>query len=109
MRQLIDNLYENAVKYSPEGGLIDVKVWQEEQTVHLSVADQGIGIPPNDLPHIFERFYRAKNVDDKMFAGMGLGLFICQSIVEQHGGRMWATPHTPTGTIFHVQLPLGGS
>jgi signal transduction histidine kinase len=94
------------VKYSPEGGRIMVKVWQEDHAARLSVADQGIGIPASDLPHIFERFYRAKNVDDQQFAGMGLGLFICCAIVEQHGGRIWAQSSKAMGTTFHVLLPL---
>jgi signal transduction histidine kinase len=106
LRQLLDNLLENAVKYSPEGGRIMVKVWQEDHAARLSVADQGIGIPASDLPHIFERFYRAKNVDDQQFAGMGLGLFICCAIVEQHGGRIWAQSSKAMGTTFHVLLPL---
>jgi signal transduction histidine kinase len=108
MMQLFDNLLENAVKYTPDGGEIQVNVWREGQQARVSVADPGIGIPPKDLPYLFERFHRGSNVDDRRFAGMGLGLYICRAIVEQHGGRIWAESPTPGGgTVFHVALPIG--
>ncbi len=103
--QLLENLVENAIKYSPAGGEIVLKVWRDDDCARLTVSDQGIGVPPADLPHIFDRFYRAKNVNDRQFAGMGLGLFICRAIVEQHGGRIWATAAPERGTTFHVTLP----
>jgi signal transduction histidine kinase len=106
IEQLLENLIENAVKYSPSGGTVRISVGQAEGAAHLSVSDSGIGIPAGDLPHIFERFYRAGNVDDRRFAGMGLGLFICKAIVEQHGGRIWATSHPGQGSTFHITLPL---
>ena len=89
--QVVENLVENAVKYSPAGGEIAVHVWQEEGAAHLTARDQGIGIPAADLPHISERFHRGANVDDRSFSGMGLGLFLCRGIVEQHGGRIEVT------------------
>ena len=104
--QLLENLIENAVKYSPEGGEVRVRVWREGDTAHLTVTDQGIGIPPGDLPHIFDRFHRGANVNDRTFAGMGLGLFICRGIAEQHGGRIWASSAAGRGSTFHVALPL---
>ncbi|MEO8286078.1 MAG: ATP-binding protein [Chloroflexota bacterium] len=104
--QLLENLMENAIKYSPDGGHVRVEMWQEKQPGassngasngnihqsdwnHITVSDAGIGIPRADLPNIFERFHRGSNVDDRHFTGMGLGLFICKGIVEQHGGRLW--------------------
>jgi len=106
--QLIDNLVENAVKYSPDGGPIDVRVWRDNNLAHLTVTDQGIGIPAGDLDHVFDRFHRGTNVDDRRFSGMGLGLFICRGIAEQHGGRLWATSPGPgQGSTFHVELPIG--
>ena len=87
--QLLENLMENAIKYSPAGGPVQVRIWSEGGWNHLTVTDRGIGIPEEDLPNVFERFHRGKNVDDRRFAGMGLGLFICRGIVEQHGGRIW--------------------
>jgi two-component system sensor histidine kinase VicK len=106
---LIDNLLENAAKYSPKGGDITTTIWCEDHTAHLTVADQGIGIPAEDLPHIFDRFYRATNVNDRQFVGMGLGLFICRAIAEQHGGRITVDSRQGAGTSFHVVLPaIGG-
>ncbi len=104
--QVIEQLVENAVKYSPNGEPVTVQVWSEGDQARLSVADRGIGIPSGDLPHIFDRFYRAANVDDRQFAGMGLGLSLCRSIVEQHGGRIWVTSTPGRGSTFHVALPI---
>jgi signal transduction histidine kinase len=106
IEQLIENLVENAVKYSPSGGKVRIVVGQEDGQAHMSVSDSGIGIPAQDLPNIFNRFYRATNVDDRRFAGMGLGLYICKAIVEQHGGRIWATSQPGQGSTFLVTLPL---
>ncbi|MGH2411008.1 MAG: sensor histidine kinase, partial [Chloroflexota bacterium] len=104
--QLIDNLLENAAKYSPAGGVVRVRLWQDGASARLTVADSGIGIPPEDLAHLFDRFHRGSNVDDRQFAGMGLGLFICRGIVEQHGGSIWASsPGAGQGSTFHVVLP----
>jgi len=104
--QLLENLVENGVKYSPLGGDVRLKVWADDERAHISVSDQGIGIPAHDLPHIFERFYRAANVDDRQFAGMGLGLFICRGIVEQHGGRIHVSSQPGAGSCFQIELPL---
>ena len=106
VRQLINNLLENAVKYSPDGGDVRVRIWLEQGFAHVTVTDQGIGIPEGDLPHLFDRFHRGTNVDDRRFAGMGLGLFICRGIAEQHGGRLWAaSPGPGRGSTFHLVLP----
>jgi signal transduction histidine kinase len=70
------------------------------------VTDSGIGIPAADLPHIFDRFHRAANVDDRRYAGMGLGLYICRGIVEEHGGQIRATSAPGAGTTFHISLPV---
>ena len=104
--QLLENLVENAVKYSPGGGLVCVSIHQDHSGVHLSVADRGIGIPSDDMPYLFERFHRGANVDDRRFPGMGLGLFICKGIVEQHGGRIAVSSRLGEGSTFHVTLPL---
>lgn len=106
--QLTENLIENAVKYSPGGGPATVRVWRDADEAHLSIRDQGIGILHEDLPHIFDRFHRGANVDDRRFAGMGLGLAICHGIVEAHGGRIWATSDAGQGSCFNVVLPLAG-
>ena len=106
LRQLVENLVENAVKYSPDGGEVRVTVGQEGGEAHLTVIDRGIGIPVADLPHIFERFQRGTNVDDRRFAGMGLGLYICRGIVEGHGGRVEVSSTPGQGSAFRVTLPL---
>ncbi|HYO49340.1 MAG TPA: GAF domain-containing sensor histidine kinase [Chloroflexia bacterium] len=103
--QLFENLVENAVKYSPEGGPVRVKLWREGGWNHITVTDAGIGIPADDLPNVFERFHRGTNVDDRQFAGMGLGLFICRGIAEQHGGRISVSSTPGGGTTFHIVLP----
>jgi signal transduction histidine kinase len=104
--QLLENLVENAIKYSPAGGDVLITVVIRTDEALLTVSDTGIGIPPPDLPRVFDRFHRGANVDDRRFAGMGLGLFICRGIVEQHGGRIWVTSTPGRGSTFHVTLPV---
>lgn len=104
--QLIDNLLDNAVKFSPDGRDVQVKVWEDETGAHLTITDHGIGIPVADLPHLFDRFHRGTNVDDRRFAGMGLGLSMCRGIVEQHGGHIAvSSAGSGRGSTFHVTLP----
>jgi signal transduction histidine kinase len=104
--QLLDNLLDNAVKYSPDGGAVTVRVWAADDAARLSVRDAGIGVPAEDLPHLFDRFRRGANVDDRRFAGLGLGLYICRGIAEGHGGRVWAESAPGGGTTVHAALPL---
>ena len=106
IEQLMENLIENANKYSPNATPVTVGVWQENGEARITVQDRGIGIPASDLPRIFDRFARASNVDDRKFHGMGLGLYICRGIVEEHGGRIWAESEIGKGSTFHVALPL---
>ena len=94
------------MKYGPDDQEIVVRLWREGDAARLTVADAGIGILAADLPNIFDRFQRGGNVDDRRYAGLGLGLFICRSIVEQHGGRIWASSPGPgRGSTFHILLP----
>lgn len=104
--QLFDNLAENAVKYSPDGGTITVRLWQDNDQVHTTFSDQGIGIPVDDIPYLFERFHRGANVDDRRFPGWGLGLSICRQIAEQHGGRISVKSREGHGAAFTVSLPI---
>jgi len=104
--QLLENLVENAIKYSRDNQTVAIKAWQADDAACITVTDHGIGIPAQDVPHIFDRFYRGTNVDDRSFAGLGLGLYICRGIVEQHGGRIWATSRLGEGTTMHITLPL---
>ena len=106
IEQLIDNLIENALKYSDEKGLVEVNAWRDRGAVHLTVSDHGIGIPAGDITGIFDRFRRASNVDAKRYTGIGLGLYICRGIVEEHGGQIWVESAVGAGSTFHVLLPV---
>ena len=105
VRQMIDNLLENAFKYTPEGGEVKLSTEVSDGQAILKVSDSGIGIPAKELPHIFEKFYRASNVTGDMI-GTGLGLSIVRSVVELHNGRVWAESQADKGTTFVVVLPL---
>ena len=105
LRQMLDNLIGNAVKYTPEGGDITVELEQQKEQVILRITDTGPGIPPADQPHIFEKFYRASNVP-KGVGGSGLGLAIVKSIVDSHQGRIWVESILGKGSTFTVVLPL---
>jgi signal transduction histidine kinase len=106
IEQVVENLVENALKFSPPESPVEVRAWRQDGEARVLVSDHGIGIPAGDLPHVFERFRRGSNVDDRRFAGMGLGLYICRGIVEQHGGRIWVESRLGEGASFHVALPL---
>lgn len=105
LRQMLDNLIGNAIKYTPEGGEITIDVEAQNDQVILRISDTGPGIPPADQPHIFEKFYRASNVP-KGVGGSGLGLSIVKSIVENHQGRIWVESLLGQGSAFTVVLPL---
>jgi signal transduction histidine kinase len=106
LEQVLDNLVSNAVKYSPEGGEIQVCLYPEEAGVALTVTDQGIGLPAGQEARIFEAFGRASNAAVQQIPGLGLGLAICRQLVEAHGGRIWATsPGEHRGTTVGFWLP----
>ncbi|HYH96230.1 response regulator EpsF [Hyalangium sp.] len=104
LAQVFTNLLSNALRYSPDGGAVTVEARQEGDFIHLIVRDRGVGIPPDKLRHVFERFGRAHGVS---YGGLGLGLAITRGIVERHGGRIWAesTGRSGEGSLFHVVLP----
>jgi signal transduction histidine kinase/FixJ family two-component response regulator len=106
-RRLLENLLENAIKYTPQGGRIAISASIEQSQVILQIADSGIGIPTLDLPYIFDKFYRASNISADVI-GTGLGLAIVKSIVEQHQGRIWVDSTVGKGTTFTIVLPLSG-
>jgi PAS domain S-box-containing protein len=105
LRQLMDNLLGNAIKYTPEGGKIRFEVKVKNNQIIMQVKDTGPGIPPTDQPHIFEKFYRASNVP-KGVGGSGLGLAIVKSIVDNHLGRIWVESVLGQGTTFTVVFPV---
>ncbi len=105
MEQVLDNLIENAVKYTPGGVLPEVELASEGSEARLRVIDHGVGIPDADHDRIFERFYRASNAQSITDTGMGLGLYICRRIVEEHDGRIWVEPTPGGGSTFCVALP----
>ena len=105
IRQVIANLLENALKYTPSGGRVLLKAHEEDDQIIMSVSDTGPGIPPGDLPYLFDKFFRASNVPEEA-RGTGLGLSIVKSIVEQHNGRIWAESELGKGATFTVVLPI---
>ncbi len=105
LQQVIDNLLQNARKFSPEGGRIWVRAWQREGEVYISVADEGIGVPKEKLPYLFERFYQVDGSTSRRFGGMGIGLALVKEIVERHGGRVWAESEGP-GTGLTLTFTL---
>lgn len=106
LAQVVRNLLENAVKYSPQGGLIVVHGETQPEHIVVSIADQGIGIAPEHLNRLFEKFFRVKTGAAQGTVGSGLGLPIARSIVEAHGGQIWAESQLGQGTIFYFTLPL---
>ena len=109
LERVIGNLLANAIKYSPNGGEIIVTLSAEQDAQgawgKLSVRDTGVGIPADDLPHIFEWFHRGANVKDQI-AGSGIGLAGARQIIEQHGGSMGVTSEEGQGSTFTIRLPL---
>ena len=104
LRQVITNLLENALKFTPAGGWISLSVEQTSDQVKLSVSDSGIGIPPEDLHHLFERFHRGRNASE--YPGNGLGLAIVKAIVEAHQGSVAVRSEAMQGTLISVSLPI---
>ena len=106
MRQVVDNLLSNALKYSPEQTAIDVSVRVSDGLLYTCVKDQGIGIPRDEIPRLFERFHRARNVSSRYYGGLGLGLYIAKAIVEAHKGTISVESEEGRGSRFTVKLPL---
>ncbi|QSQ20614.1 PAS domain S-box protein [Pyxidicoccus parkwayensis] len=105
LAQVMTNLLENALKYSPLGGAVRVSLTHSGGDAVITVADSGIGIPKEEQAHLFERFFRARNAPVSGFGGLGLGLYICRDIVERHGGHIWVESELGHGSTFHVSLP----
>lgn len=105
MREIMDNLIENAIKYTPEGGEIYINVVGDDHNAVINVSDNGIGISADDLQHVFQKFYRADNSDTREIGGTGLGLYLVKQRVEAMGGHVWAESVVGEGTTFYVSLP----
>lgn len=105
MTQVIDNILNNAIKYSPEGGKITVSMKTTDDQMILSISDQGLGIPKEDLPKIFDRFYRVDKARSRAQGGTGLGLAIAKEIIKQHNGFIWAKSEYGKGSTFTIVLP----
>ena len=103
--QLLVNLIENAIKYTPSGGAVTVLTWRRDAEVGVTVSDTGPGIPPEDLDHVFDRFFRVDEARRRTSGGSGLGLAICREIVEAHGGRIWVESEAGRGSAFSLALP----
>jgi len=106
IEEVFDNLLSNAIKFSPDGGVITVRIWREEERLVTAVADQGIGIPPEEHERIFERFYQVDGSSTRRFGGTGLGLAIVKEVVEGHGGEVWVESAPGQGSTFYFTLPL---
>ena len=104
IREVVDNLVENAIKYTPKG-TVTVNVTGDDDHVTISIQDSGIGIPAEDMPHLFQKFYRVASKDTNEIGGTGLGLYLSRRLVEIMGGRIWAESVLKSGSTFYVQLP----
>ncbi len=105
MIQVIDNIMNNAIKYSPDGGKITVRLMETHNNVILSITDQGLGIPKKDISRIFDRFYRVDKARARKQGGTGLGLAISKEVVKALGGTIWATSIENYGSTFYISLP----
>lgn len=104
VRELVSNLTENAIKYTPSGQVI-VDVSGDNEHVTISVADSGVGIPAEDIPHLFQKFYRVDNSATREIGGTGLGLYLCRRLAETLGGRIWVESVYQQGSTFYIELP----
>jgi len=103
--QVLQNIIDNAIKYTPKKGLVEISVKAEAENVVVSVRDNGIGIPKEDLPKMFQRFFRSSNTLALDSKGTGLGLYIAKVIVERHQGKIWVESTEGKGSTFFISLP----
>lgn len=107
LEQALRNLFENAVKYSPNGGVIEVGLSRPDpHAVRFTIKDQGLGIPPEAQPQIFQQYFRAHDASHGSISGFGIGLFLAQRIVSEHDGTIWFESQPGAGSTFYVELPL---
>lgn len=106
MTQVIDNIVNNAIKYSPDGGMITCRLLETNKHIIISISDEGLGIPRKDIKKVFDRFYRVDKARSRKQGGTGLGLSISKEIVEQHKGRIWVNSAEGRGSTFYISLPF---
>jgi two-component system sensor histidine kinase GlrK len=106
MEQVFENLLSNAIKFSPSGARISIrsKLDSDNKGIHFIVEDTGPGIPAEDLPHIFERFYQGKTEEGRVYVGSGIGLALAKRVIDDHGGTIWAESTLGKGTALHFIL-----
>lgn len=104
LREVVSNLVENAIKYTPKGD-VTIDVTSDERYVTISIADSGIGIPAEDIPHLFQKFYRVDNTDTREIGGTGLGLYLCRRLAEVMGGQVRVTSEYKRGSTFYLDIP----
>jgi signal transduction histidine kinase len=109
IEQVLRNLLTNALHYTPEGGRVTVSVVPDGGSITVAVTDTGPGIPPENLPRLFDRFYRVDRSRTRSTGGSGLGLAIVKQLVEAQGGRVWATSQAGKGSTFLFRLPIVSS
>ena len=108
LRQVLSNLISNAIKYSPNGGLITIAGHFDYEQVYVAITDQGIGIPAGERERIFDRFYRVESALSRRTQGAGLGLYLVKSVIEAHGGRIWVSSNSGKGSTFVFTVPRDG-
>jgi signal transduction histidine kinase len=104
IREVVTNLFDNAVKYT-DSGRISVGITGDNEVVQIRVTDTGPGIPKEDIPHLFQKFYRVDTSATRTIGGTGLGLYICRKIIELYGGRIWVESVIGEGSTFYLNIP----
>ena len=102
----ICNLLDNAIKFTPQSGKVSIKAWDEEENVHLTISDSGVGIPSDVIPKLFARFYQFDASTARKYGGTGLGLYITKNIIDAFGGKIWIESEVGKGTTVHILLPI---
>lgn len=105
MIQVLDNIMNNAIKYSPSGGTITCRLLETHNNIVISIADEGLGVPKKDIPHVFDRFFRVDKARARSMGGTGLGLAISKEVVQKHGGKIWLESIENKGSTFFISLP----
>jgi len=106
IKLVVENLIDNAIRYTKGPGKVEIKLAREDKRVLFSIKDTGVGIPQKDKKYIFQKFFRAENVLKERTRGSGLGLYVCKSIIENLGGRIWFKSEEGKGTTFYFTLPI---